>query len=207
MIFVPDEHNAVALAGEFDGLQVHFGDQRTGGVNDLEMALPGVASHGRSYSVRAEDGARAGRHFVQFLHKDRSGVAEFVDDVLVMHNLLAYVHGRTIEIERYLHHIDRPHHARTKAPGFEQENLSFHTVIAGKMLERHESMRLRTFDYTRSLAESAAICVPPHMRAVGRDPRPGGRPKVTRRPAATVGCPESRQSIFRPSLRMNQGIA
>src|SRR4029453_3897930 len=50
-----------------------------------------------------KDDSRAFRHLIELLDENRSAILQGVYDVLVVHNLLAYVNRWTVKIERLLH--------------------------------------------------------------------------------------------------------
>ena len=106
---VADEDDRVALAGELHGLAVDLRHERAGRVDRLQAAALGLGVDGRRDAVGAEDGDRAlGDRVVELLDEDRAAVAQLLDDVLVVHDLLAHVDGRAVELERAL---DRLHGA------------------------------------------------------------------------------------------------
>ena len=105
---VADQHDRVALAGELDGLAMDLGDERAGGVDRLQVAALGVGVDGRRDAVGAEDRDRAlGDRVAELLDEDRAAVAQLLDDVLVVHDLLAHVHGRAVQLERALDGLHR----------------------------------------------------------------------------------------------------
>ena len=106
---VADEDDRVALAGELDGLAVHLRDERARRVDGLQAAALGVRVDGGRHAVGGEDGRRAlGDRLVELLDEDRAALAQLRDDVLVVHDLLADVHGRAVEVERALDGLDGP---------------------------------------------------------------------------------------------------
>src|SRR5580698_9849395 len=102
---------------------MHFGDQRTGGVDYVQLAFLGLLADGRRDSMRAEDGASADGHFVELFDEYRPGIAQFIHDVFVVNDLLAHVDRRAIQIEGNFHHVDSPHYARAEASRLKQEYL------------------------------------------------------------------------------------
>ena len=87
--------------------------------------------------MRAENGAGAGRHFLEFLDENRAQFAKFVDHVLVVDDFLANVDRRAIEVERDLDHVDGAHDAGAESAGLEKVNLLVSDCIRGDRLERH----------------------------------------------------------------------
>jgi hypothetical protein len=75
--------------------------------------------------VGREDGRRAlGDRVVELLDEDRAALAQLSHDVLVVHDLLADVDRRAVELERALDGLDRTVDARAiPARGGEQQPL------------------------------------------------------------------------------------
>ena len=65
----------------------------------------------------AEDHEASGRHLVEVLGEDRTQLAQPFDHVAVVHDLVAYVDGRAVSLERELDDLDRAIDTRTEAPG------------------------------------------------------------------------------------------
>ena len=100
---VADEDDRVALGGELDRLAVDLGHERAGRVDRLQAAALGVGVDGRRHAVGGEDGHRAlGDRVVELVDEDRAALAQLLDDVLVVDDLLAHVDGRAVELERAL---------------------------------------------------------------------------------------------------------
>ncbi len=102
-----------------------LGDQRAGGVDDLQIALLGLLAHRRRNAVRAEDHARALGNFAQFFDKNRAGLPQFVHHVPVVDDLFTNIYRRAIKIENDLDHIDRPHHSGAKTTRAQEDDF-FH---------------------------------------------------------------------------------
>src|SRR5581483_5314274 len=54
MVLVSDQNYSTALPGEFQGLEMHFGDQGTSGINHAKLALLRFGSHAWGNPVRAK---------------------------------------------------------------------------------------------------------------------------------------------------------
>ena len=115
MAGVADEHDRVALGRELLGLDVDLGDQRAGGVDRVQAPLGGVRVHAGGDPVRREHDRRALGHLGLGLDEDRAALAQLLDDVLVVDDLLAHVDRRAVELERALDRLHGSVHARAVA--------------------------------------------------------------------------------------------
>src|SRR4051794_13167113 len=75
MPFVSDEKDDVTFASETDGFEVNLGDQRTGGVNGVEIALGGGGADGRGDAVSAIKDVGPVRNLVNAVDKDDAAFA------------------------------------------------------------------------------------------------------------------------------------
>src|ERR1039457_4827158 len=87
--------------------------------------------------------ARARRDFVQFLDEHRAGSPQLLYHVLVVHDFLADVDRRTVQIQRNLDHIDSPDNTGAETTGLEQKNLLFRAVIRCERLKRHRDDKVQ----------------------------------------------------------------
>jgi hypothetical protein len=120
---VADEHDRVALRGELLRLHVHLRDERAGGVDRLQAAGAGVGVHGGRHAVGREDDRLALGHLGLLLHEDRAPLAQLLDHVLVVHDLLAHVDGRAVQLERVLDRLHGAVDARAVAARSGQQQL------------------------------------------------------------------------------------
>ena len=139
MVLVADQDDTVAVAGEANRLQMHLGDQRAGGVDDLQPPLAGFQPHRRRHAVGAEDGAPAFRDLVQLLDEDGAGPPQLVHHVLVVYNLFAHVNRRAVEIQRNPDHIDSPHHPGAEAPRLQEIDLLVRAVVGSDGFKGHKA--------------------------------------------------------------------
>src|SRR5712671_5524394 len=123
MILVADQDDGIAATGKLSGFQMDLSNQRTGGVDDLQIAAAGLIPYLRGDAMCAEDGAGSGRDLVQLLHENRARFAQAVHNMLIVNDLLAHVNRRAVEIQRNLDHIDGPNDARAKSAWFQQKDL------------------------------------------------------------------------------------
>ena len=84
VVAMPDQHDRVAFAGETDRFQVHLANQRTGGVDHVQVAAVGFVLHVGRNAVGAVHQMAAGRHFVQPVDEHDSLPAKAVDHVPVV---------------------------------------------------------------------------------------------------------------------------
>ena len=99
---VADQQDVVVVVGEPPRLVVHLGHERAGRVDGAQAARRGLLVHRRRDAVGGEDDDRALGHLVGLVDEDRAALLERGDDVLVVHDLLAHVDGRAVELERLL---------------------------------------------------------------------------------------------------------
>ena len=72
--------------------------------------------------MRAEDRHRARRHLVDFVDKVRALGAQPLDDVAVVHDLVADIDRRAVFFERALDDLDRPFDPGAKPAGLGQHH-------------------------------------------------------------------------------------
>lgn len=91
-----DQQDVVVVPGEPPGLVVHLGDQRAGGVNDLQVALAGADVHRRRDPVRGEHHNRSLGNLLGLVDENRTGLSQGVNHVAVMHDLVTHVDRRAV---------------------------------------------------------------------------------------------------------------
>ena len=124
VVAMADKHERVALPGELDGLDVHLGDERAGGVNDAELALFGLLPDGGRDAMGAIDNAAALGDFIDILDEDGAFFSQFVDHKPVVNDLLAHIDRRAEGLERDADNVNGADYARAESAGFEQENFA-----------------------------------------------------------------------------------
>ena len=113
---VADQDDRVVLGGELQRLAVDLGHQRARRVDRAQLPALGVGVHGRRDAVGGEDGDRAlGDRVLELVDEDRAALAQGLDDVLVVHDLLAHVDRRAVQLERALDGLDGAVDARAVA--------------------------------------------------------------------------------------------
>ena len=156
MTVVADEDDRVALRRELASLDVDLGDERARRIDRAQVAHGGVLVHRRGDAVGAEDDEGALGNLGLLLDEDRAALAQLLDDVLVVDDLLADVDGRAVDVERVL---DRLHGAvdpgAVTARG-RQEDARGRVQLGGRHAHRVE--------------------IRPARQAIGRAPR--DRPRI-----------------------------
>ena len=118
-----------------------LGYQRTGGIHHPQIAELAGFSHRRRDTVGAINEPLAVRNFVHLIDKDGTLSFQFLNDIAVMHDLLADVDGWAKCVQGNADDIDGTNHPGTKATGLEQK----------------QSLRLRCchcwYDYTLSASK------------------------------------------------------
>ncbi len=120
---VADHDEFVALFGELGHLDVHLGHQRAGGVKHMKAALRGLLLHRLAHAVRAEHQRGAGRHVGQVFDEDRALGLEVVDDIGVVHDLVAHVDRAPEFLQCAFDDLDGAIDPRAKAPRLGQNDL------------------------------------------------------------------------------------
>ncbi|CAB4347535.1 unannotated protein [freshwater metagenome] len=107
MAIVANQDDRVTVLGELDRLAVNLGYQRAGRVDRLQFPFRRLGVDRWSDTVSREDRDRAfGDRIVQLVDKDRAGVAQLLDDVLVVDDLLTDVDRCAVGLERALDRLD-----------------------------------------------------------------------------------------------------
>ena len=123
MAGMADQDQLAALADIALALVVHLGDQRAGGVEHRQAARAGLLLDALGDAVRGEHRHGVRRHFGQLLDEHRALGLEILDDVLVVHDLVAHIDRRAVLLQRALDDLDRTHHAGAEAAGLGQDDL------------------------------------------------------------------------------------
>src|SRR4051794_16941454 len=161
---VADQQDVVVVAGEPPRLRVHLGDQRAGGIDRLEAPPVGLLVHDRRDTVGAEHDGRALGHLVGLLDEHRAALLQRLDDVLVVHDLLAHVDRRAVGLQRLLDRDHGPVDARAVAPGCGEQDTSGR---GGHVV--HGKWRARTWT-TYAAPPRCTNGAPEHLRAAERAP-------------------------------------
>src|SRR5262249_3827555 len=102
------------------------------GVDRAEGFPAGDVADARGDSVRRVDQPGALGHLVGFFDEDRALLAEAVDHVAVVDDLLADVDGSAADRQRLLDDVDGAHDARAEPPqARDQERFDFRQVASG----------------------------------------------------------------------------
>ena len=112
---------------------MHLRDERAGGVEHLEAAPVRLGLHGLRDAVRAEDHGAARRYLVEVLDEHGALGAEAVDDELVVHDLVAHVDRRAVQLERALDDLDGALDAGAE-PSRVREQYLHGAILRGQVL-------------------------------------------------------------------------
>ncbi len=123
VVGVADEDDRVPLARVADRLEVHLGDERTGGVDHAQSPALGLVAHGGGDAVGAEDDRRPVRHLVELVDEVGALGAKRLHHVPVVHDLLAHVDGIRTHLQRQLDDVDGAIHTRAEAAGSGEHDL------------------------------------------------------------------------------------
>ena len=104
---MPDQDDLATLVGIALALDMHLRDQRAGRVDDRQPAVGRALLDRAGDAVRAEDRDAALRDLVDLVDEMRPFGAQPLDDVAVVHDLVADIDRRAIFFERALDDLDR----------------------------------------------------------------------------------------------------
>ena len=110
-----DEEDVAALLDEPLGLAVDLGDERAGGVEEIEPARARGRRDRLGDAVGGEDHRHAVRHLVEIGDEHRALRLQTVDDELVVNDFVADVDRRAVPLQRQLDDADRPVDTRAEA--------------------------------------------------------------------------------------------
>ena len=176
-----EQHGAPALPVDF-GLAMHFGDQRAGGVDGEEVALLRLGGDGFGDAMGGEDHRRLRvRNLAQLLDENRALGLQRLDDIAIVHDLVAHIDGRPEFGEGALDGVDGAHHPGAEAArraqqdfqrGLRPAGLDVHGLrfsIKGPLQHGGRGRRRRCVAFLMSRAREgvkpagSAIGVPPSL--------------------------------------------
>ena len=119
-----DQHDLAAPAEMDLGLAMDLGDQRAGGVEMEQVPQARRLRHRLGDAMGGEHHRLVGvRNLVQLLDEDGALGLQPVDDVAVVHDLVAHIDRRAELLQRQLDDLDRAVHAGAEAARAAQENV------------------------------------------------------------------------------------
>ena len=110
-----DKDHLIALFAVALALLMYFRDQRTGGVDHMQIALLGVVLDAPGHAVGAKNGYGTDRHFVDFLDEDRAFGPQGLHDTFVVDDLVPDIDRRTEFFEGAFDYIDGPFDPRRRS--------------------------------------------------------------------------------------------
>ena len=144
---------------------MHFGHQRTGGVEHAQAARFGIAAHGLRHAMRAENQRCAGRHLVEVFDKHRAFFAQIIDHKFIVNDFMPHINRRAMQCDGALNDFDGAINTGTETTGIGEENL--HDVIIGGDFPCRSPMkkyRLKTNTYKTYHRAGGTQCIPPFVR-------------------------------------------
>ena len=179
---MPDQHDGAPLAREAPGLDVHLGDEGTRRIDHLEVASAGVLVDRWRNAVGRQHDHRPVRDLGLLVDEDGALGLQVLNDVQVVHDLLAHVDGRPVLGEGALHRVDGALDPRAiAARGGEQDGAArlTHAHMVGPLASDHRSCSgCRMSDGARRVIGHDADGSPPLLpgaRCAHHLPRVGSR--------------------------------
>ncbi len=97
------------------GLDMHLGDQGTGGVQGEDAATFGLLGGGAGRAMRREHQGPVGGAVRHLLDEHRAQGGQALDHAAIVHDFVTDIDRSAVFGDRPLDHLDRPVHARAKA--------------------------------------------------------------------------------------------
>ena len=114
MASVTDQHALPARGTERGHFNVDLGHQRASSIKHLKAPALCFFLNRPRHPVGAKDYDGIIRHLRQFIDEDRSAGPKIVDDVTVVHHLMAHINRAAKDFEGAIHYVDRPVYTGTK---------------------------------------------------------------------------------------------
>ena len=105
-----DEEDLEALAMMQFGLAMDLGNQWAGSIDREDFARFSICQNRLGHAMRGKDHrpCRIG-HLIELLDENRTLGLQPLDDIFVMHDLVADIDRRAMDPERFFHGIDGAH--------------------------------------------------------------------------------------------------
>src|SRR5262249_24244329 len=140
-------------------------DERTGSVDRLQASLRRPHVDGRRDAVRGEDDGLALGHVVLGLDEDRAACFEIADDMLVVDDLVADVHGPVVMLEPGLDALDGALDTGAEAAGRGEQDAADHRSIVPSPPTRTWLSRKMAMGRARGSGGSAPRAIPKLLTA------------------------------------------
>ena len=112
-----DKHDFPALVGVAFHLHVDFGHQRAGRVEHRNVSRRGFVLHALWHTVSGKHHGRAIGNIIQLVHENRPGLAQPIDNIAIVYDLVADIDRCPEQVERAFDDVDGAVDAGAKAAG------------------------------------------------------------------------------------------
>jgi hypothetical protein len=126
-----NDDNLEALATVLLSLEVDFGNQRTGSINDPQSSFFRVLDHCCGHTMGAEDSQCTGWYLIESLNEQSSLVFQVLDHMAVVDDLMQNIDRGAMNLEGPFNNFYSSHHPRTKSAGLSKYHLHsfrFHSL-------------------------------------------------------------------------------
>ena len=123
MTAVPHQDELPVIAGVLSRLVVHLGHERTGGVDDSQVAAGRLLKVLGRRAVRREYDGGPLRNLLDVFHSDGALVLQRLDYVGVVDDFVLDIDGRTVPLQGQFDHVDSPDDSGAKAARNTEKHL------------------------------------------------------------------------------------
>src|ERR1700710_312500 len=131
MALVANHHDVEAFLAHLRDFHMHLGHERAGGVEHAQFAGSRFRAHRLRHAVRTENQRTAFRRVCQVFNEHGAFLAQILDHIGVVHDLVTHVDRRTEQRDGPLHDLDCTIDTGTEAAWLSEENFDIEKGVSG----------------------------------------------------------------------------
>jgi len=120
MAGMANQNHLIAMLTMPEQLQVHSGDQRTRGINHLQIATFSAFAYGLTDAMRRKNQHSAIGRIIHLIDKYGALGAQPVDNKTVMYDFMPHIYRRPVNFQRPFYNSDGAINSSAKASGLSQ---------------------------------------------------------------------------------------